>query len=1021
MDAVIEQINSAGKAFVGFAWPMLLQSSVLIAILLAADFLLRKNVRAVFRYWLWMLVLIKLVLPTTLSSPMSVGRIIGEPVASVRIAVPEQPAGGNALDIQLLSLPVESAAVKQVDLLPAAPIRSQPIAPMASLTWQGGAFLVWVAVAIAMLLLLLQRAVFVCGLVRQSAEANGLMNDTLRFCCKLMGVKQTIGLKVSPNATSPAVCGLFRPVILVPQGLGSNLGISSLRVVLMHELAHIKRGDLWVNLLQTLLQIVYFYNPLLWLANWVIRRVREQAVDEAVQVALGEKANQYPETLLSVARLAFERPALSLRLVGVVESKSALTERVKIMVNRPVPKSARIGVIGLAGVFVLGAVLLPMAGAKVTEPGFVIKGSVKDTATGKPIVGAKVGDTEQYAGGKHGAVTDSNGDYSYKTWYEEHNVKAEADGYKRQEKILLTKFLGSEKEKVIDFALEPAERPGIGADDYSSVTVQEGVGFDGFIVGHANCTGEFIKAKLGEPEKEKRSKKEGWWLVYHKKYGLDFWVNLQENALIEIRMNEGFKGKLSSGISMSSTKQDVFKTYGEPIREVAVDDLKTQFDDMVLFIRKDGISRIDYNKRGVLFWFEGDKIYQIRVGAVSSPGGNETGAKTDVQARQPINFEITSTKFQNGDSIEITDLSGPAGAIRPGQTYTVSGRYTLKTHDDALLYVYATNGEVQSSQGPSIKQGEGQFTRTFTLLKEGDLHLSYYPLGGGDGFGGVYFAQKGAEFEAAGRPVAGKIDVAAEDFDIRPYPEGGLYTVTVSIRNKSGAESPKFGVYFYRNDPKRLHPMMHEAGPMKPGDVWREGSMPFALEEGTNVIVVVLDPTGESNKTNNEASMKVVVKDGKIVEKRTSPFKTTDEQSEAKVVEAVSDVDITPADFNILLDRERGDCGLVVSIRNDSEVTIPKFKLNFYRGDPADNLDETGKWHGGWHEAGPIEPGKDWNECTRYFNLQDGEYEFNVILNINDSVAEADKSNNRASMKVVVKDGKIVGKQVSPSADFPGR
>ena len=95
--------------------------------------------------------------------------------------------------------------------------------------------------------------------------------------------------------------------------------------------------------------------------------------------------------------------------------------------------------------------------------------------------------------------------------------------------------------------------------------------------------------------------------------------------------------------------------------------------------------------------------------------------------------------------IEITDLSGPAGMIRPGETYIVSGRYTLKSHDDAALYVYATNGETSSSQGPIIKLGEGQFTRTFTLLKEGDLHLSFYPAKDGNSFGGVYFAQREAD------------------------------------------------------------------------------------------------------------------------------------------------------------------------------------------------------------------------------------------------------------------------------------
>ena len=60
MDAILEQINSAGKVFVGFAWPMLIQSSILIVVLLGLDLVLRKRIRAVFRYWMWMIVLVKL-------------------------------------------------------------------------------------------------------------------------------------------------------------------------------------------------------------------------------------------------------------------------------------------------------------------------------------------------------------------------------------------------------------------------------------------------------------------------------------------------------------------------------------------------------------------------------------------------------------------------------------------------------------------------------------------------------------------------------------------------------------------------------------------------------------------------------------------------------------------------------------------------------------------------------------------------------------------------------------------------
>jgi len=391
MNAILERLNSAGAWFVEFAVPMLVQSGVLILILLLVDLALRKRVRAVFRYWIWLLVLAKLVLPSSLSSPLSLGYFLGDELAEIKISeagiqeepfdwrmirpVPplKVPAGydigaGTTTDAGRPISPVESGVAEEFPKIVTSPMTRVPV------TWQGAIFLVWAAVVAAMGLLLLQRAMFVRGLVAQAKEPNRLMKETLEFCCGQMAVKAKVRLKVSASATSPAVCGLFRPVILVPANLGRRLGSRDLRAVLLHELAHIKRGDLWVNLAQTVLQIVYFYNPLLWFANAMIRRVREQAVDEMVLVAMGERAKSYPETLVNVAKLAFKQPMLSLRLIGVVESKNALAGRIKRILSRPIPKSAKLGVLGLIIVLAIGCGLLPMAKVEKTATEVEVEG-----------------------------------------------------------------------------------------------------------------------------------------------------------------------------------------------------------------------------------------------------------------------------------------------------------------------------------------------------------------------------------------------------------------------------------------------------------------------------------------------------------------------------------------------------------------------------------------------------------------------------------------------------------------------
>ncbi len=376
MGVLLEQVNRSGAAFVRFAGPMLIQSAVLILILLLVDVFLRKRVRAVFRYWIWVLVLLKLILPTSLSSPFSVGSFFGERLAHVEISGPGAVAAresGQAEGSEAAALPfLDTSGIRDYGYVPARSASSEvePILTEAAvsretgsvrLSWQAVVFSLWLAVVVAMGLLLAQRAVFVRGLMRQARDADGVMKDALERCRVAMGVRRRVGLKISVNATSPAVCGLVRPVILMPHNLGRGLGAGQLRPVFFHELAHIRRGDLWVNLAQTVLQVLYFYNPLLWIANSVIRRVREQAVDEAVLVAMGERAGQYPEALVRVARLAFERPALSLRLIGVVESKSALASRVKRILGRPIPKSAKLGIFGLLVIIVAAAILLPMS------------------------------------------------------------------------------------------------------------------------------------------------------------------------------------------------------------------------------------------------------------------------------------------------------------------------------------------------------------------------------------------------------------------------------------------------------------------------------------------------------------------------------------------------------------------------------------------------------------------------------------------------------------------------------------
>ena len=390
----LEWLNNVGQWFWNYSAGMFIQVSLLIILLLLIDFLLRKRVRAVFRYCVWMLVFVKLILPPTLSLPTGIGYWYGD-YLSANSPVLQQVSNVVRPEPVMVPTPENFAPSTEVPQIQPSQTNSETVAPVTSavsglnaLTWQAFVFLLWLVGVLVISVLLIQRMLFVKGLIAQSEPAKNRLPDMLNQCRRQVGIGRNIELRLSNNISSPAVCGLFKPVILIPAALVEKLSPDRLRAVLFHELVNIKRADIWVNLVQTVLQIIYFYNPFVWLANAVVRKVREQAVDEMVLVSLGAGAKDYSNTLIDIAEMAFWKTSLSLRLIGVVESKKALHRRIRHMLNRPMPKRAKLGILGLLVVIIAGAILLPMAKGSWGQKGridkLVEKLNSKDDAVWKP-------------------------------------------------------------------------------------------------------------------------------------------------------------------------------------------------------------------------------------------------------------------------------------------------------------------------------------------------------------------------------------------------------------------------------------------------------------------------------------------------------------------------------------------------------------------------------------------------------------------------------------------------------------
>ena len=116
-----------------------------------------------------------------------------------------------------------------------------------------------------------------------------------------------IPVKSSPTLVEPGVFGVFRPVLVLPEGVFERLTPAQLRAVIAHELCHVRHGDNPIAALHMFVETVFWFHPLVW---WIGRRMleeRERACDEEV-LRLGNTPHAYAEGILNVCKYYVESP-----------------------------------------------------------------------------------------------------------------------------------------------------------------------------------------------------------------------------------------------------------------------------------------------------------------------------------------------------------------------------------------------------------------------------------------------------------------------------------------------------------------------------------------------------------------------------------------------------------------------------------------------------------------------------------------------------------------------------------------
>ncbi len=222
-------------------------------------------------------------------------------------------------------------------------------------------------------------------IISERALTNSAVLDLLEDCKIQAGIHTPMAVIVTDSVSSPALFGFVRPRLLLPAGLTETLTHDELRHVFLHELAHLKRYDVFIGWVMCMLQVLHWWNPLVWLAQSQMRADRELACDaSAISLLGGQEPRQYGETIVRLLE-GCSGPRYLPALAGILEHRTQLKRRITMIADfRPRSGWVTVFSLGLAGVVGLlslttasdAAASAPESGSPATMPASMPAGFV---------------------------------------------------------------------------------------------------------------------------------------------------------------------------------------------------------------------------------------------------------------------------------------------------------------------------------------------------------------------------------------------------------------------------------------------------------------------------------------------------------------------------------------------------------------------------------------------------------------------------------------------------------------------
>jgi bla regulator protein blaR1 len=167
-------------------------------------------------------------------------------------------------------------------------------------------------------------------LIKRSVVCENSWATRLDELAESLQIRTKIVLAESAAIATPMVVGYLKPVILIPVGMFSGLSTEQIESIFLHELAHIRRHDYIVNVIQSIVEVIFFFNPFVWILSGFVRKEREFCCDDAV-VNHNISAMAYAKALAHLEEVRISANIFGLTLAA---NKHQLLNRIQRIMER---------------------------------------------------------------------------------------------------------------------------------------------------------------------------------------------------------------------------------------------------------------------------------------------------------------------------------------------------------------------------------------------------------------------------------------------------------------------------------------------------------------------------------------------------------------------------------------------------------------------------------------------------------------------------------------------------------------